>query len=193
MVDFRPSRERVIHKNNQGFDIPEVAPVSENREHQNSVDSLSANPVNRAQYVSGSHDHTIKLWDANSHRCLKTLTGHADGVWSLHYMTDGRQLISASVDGFVKLWDANQGACHTTLRFHSSKVYGAVVNDAMTMAATVGADRKIAVWDLRRAQQPLFVNEESTAAVSCVDFSVDQKSVITATYGGRINVIDLET
>lgn len=63
----------------------------------------------------------------------------------------------------------------------------------MTMAATVSADRKIAIWDLRNTNQPMLVNEESTASVTAVDFSVDQKSVITATFGGKINVIDLET
>jgi len=47
--------------------------VSENRDHSNSVDALTVNPVDRSAYASGSHDHTIKIWDANSHRCLKTL------------------------------------------------------------------------------------------------------------------------
>lgn len=136
-----------------------MTPLQENREHIDSVDSLSANPVNRAQYASASHDGTIKLWDANSHRCLKTMRGHEDGVWSLNYMTDGRQMISASVDGKAKIWDANSGQCSSTLDFHQSKCYTAVANEAMNMAATVSADRKIAIWDLRKIQAPLFVNE----------------------------------
>ena len=37
------------------------------------------------------------------------------------------------------------------------------------------------------------MNEDSTASVTCLDFSVDQKAVISATFGGRVNVIDLET
>ena len=61
------------------------------------------------------------------------------------------------------------------------------------MACSVGSDRKIALWDLRRVQQPIFVNEDSTASVTCCDFTCDQKSVVTATFGGRVNVIDLDT
>lgn len=57
----------------------------------------------------------------------------------------------------------------------------------------MGADRKIAVWDLRNTNQPLFVNEDSTDSVTACDFSNDSKAVITATFGGRVNVIDLET
>lgn len=63
----------------------------------------------------------------------------------------------------------------------------------MNMAVSVGSDRKIAVWDLRRAQQPLFVNEDSTASVTACDFTCDQKSIVTATFAGIINVIDLDT
>ena len=70
---------------------------------------LSANPQNRSTYVSGSHDHTIKLWDANTHRCVKTMQGHTDGVWSLNYMMDGKRLISGSVDGTARLWDTQSG------------------------------------------------------------------------------------
>lgn len=109
-----------------------MSPVSENREHSNSVDALTANPVGRSTYASGSHDNTIKVWDANSHRCVKTLNGHSDGIWSLNYLADGKRLISASVDGSAKLWDVNSGQVTTNLSFHESKVYSAVVNDAMT-------------------------------------------------------------
>ncbi len=63
----------------------------------------------------------------------------------------------------------------------------------MNMAATCSSDRKIAIWDLRRVQAPLFVNEESVASVTACDFSVDQKAVITANFAGRINIIDIET
>jgi len=111
----------------------------------------------------------------------------------LRYFADGRQLISAAVDGAVKIWDANQGRSTTTLMCHESKVYSAAVNDAMNMAVSVGSDRKIAVWDLRKVQQPLFVNDESTASVTSCDFTNDQKAIVTATFGGRVNVIDLAT
>ena len=63
----------------------------------------------------------------------------------------------------------------------------------MIMAATVSTDKKIAVWDLRNTAQPLFVNSDSTDIVSCCDFSNDGKAVITATFGGRVNAIDLDT
>ena len=171
MVDFRGAP--IKETNAQDFDVEEIRCVRDNREHMNSVDALTANPVNRSNYASASHDHTIKLWDANSHSCLKTLRGHSDGVWSLNYLQDGRRLISASVDGTAKIWDTNSGQATATLAYHANKVYASAANDDATMAATVGSDKKIAIWDLRNTQRPVFVNEESTASVTCVDFSND--------------------
>ena len=195
MVDFRPDQEQEQRIRDKGsvFEVPEVHPVSENRDHSNSVDAISANPVNRSCYVSASHDHTIKLWDANSHACLKTMEGHRDGIWACTYLQDGKRLITASVDGTSKIWDTNSGNATANLAFHSSTVYDAKVNDAMTQACTVGADKKICLWDLRNARQPIYVNEESTHSVTCCDFSNDQKAVMSATFGGHVNIIDLET
>ena len=55
------------------------------------------------------------------------------------------------MDGSVKLWDSNTGKSIANLAYHPSKVYQAVANADMTQVASVGQDRKIAIWDLRNA------------------------------------------
>lgn len=34
-------------------------------EHENSVDCISANPRNPNEFATGSHDKSIKIWDAS--------------------------------------------------------------------------------------------------------------------------------
>ncbi len=46
-------------------------------EHENSVDGISANPSNSNEFVTGSHDKTIKVWDAAAGKSKLTLTGHS--------------------------------------------------------------------------------------------------------------------
>ena len=87
--------------------------------------AIRCSPVTDTLCFTAGYDKTIKLWDAETHRCLKTMSGHTDGVWSVNYMKDGRSLISSSVDGSVKIWDTNQGASAASLNFHTSKVYHA--------------------------------------------------------------------
>ncbi len=59
--------------------------------------------------ASASSDETIKLWDTETGREVRTLRGHSKGINRLAYSPDGRRLASASHDGTVKLWDAASG------------------------------------------------------------------------------------
>ena len=53
--------------------------------------------------VSSSYDGTIKLWDLQTGRELRTLKRHSSGVDSLAFSPDGQTLISS--DGYnLKLW-----------------------------------------------------------------------------------------
>ena len=57
--------------------------------------------------ASGSKDATIKLWDAQSGKLLKTLTGHTGRVESLAFSPDGRMLATGGGGGesSVRLWN----------------------------------------------------------------------------------------
>ncbi|MDR0601472.1 MAG: hypothetical protein LBG42_03755, partial [Treponema sp.] len=54
--------------------------------------------------VSGSWDHTVKVWDAESGREIMTLSGHRHRVLSVAYSPDGRRIVSGSYDHTVKVW-----------------------------------------------------------------------------------------
>ncbi|MEE0961888.1 MAG: hypothetical protein U0L54_05005, partial [Bacteroidales bacterium] len=54
--------------------------------------------------ISGSNDKTIKIWDANTGECLKTLEGHSQPVYSVSYSPDGTKIISGSFDNTIKIW-----------------------------------------------------------------------------------------
>ena len=88
----------------------------------NSVDAITANPKNDKEFSSGSHDKSIKVWDATTQKCIKTLTGHSQGVWALEYSSDGKNLLSASPDAVCKVWDVKSGKSSIDLKGHSRRV-----------------------------------------------------------------------
>ena len=47
----------------------------------------------------------VNLWDLNTKKRIKILTGHNDGVKSIDFSDDGKTLISGSRDGTVLVWD----------------------------------------------------------------------------------------
>ncbi|MFE6923369.1 toll/interleukin-1 receptor domain-containing protein [Nocardia sp. NPDC057663] len=65
--------------------------------------------------VSGSHDKTIRLWDADTGQPIgEPISGHQDAVWGLAFSPDGRYIVSGSgssytIDTTVRLWDATTG------------------------------------------------------------------------------------
>ncbi|MEE1323143.1 MAG: hypothetical protein UHE91_04910, partial [Bacteroidales bacterium] len=54
--------------------------------------------------ISGSADKTVKIWDANTGECLKTLEGHSKYVYSVAFSPDGKHIVSGSYDDTIKIW-----------------------------------------------------------------------------------------
>lgn len=162
-------------------------------EHTNSVDAITADPTKSGFFATGSHDKTIKLWDASNGTCLKTLTGHTTGVQCLNYFPDGKKLLSSSSDGTTRVWDCNSGANEVTLGNHADKCFFAMMNQDGRVVASVGSDKLINIWDLRNTSKPAFTNDESTDVIMSCDFSADGKYLLSSTMGGVINALDLST
>ena len=89
--------------------------------HTDSVFSLAITP-NGEYIVSGGGDKTIKLWDINSGKCIKTLDSHDNEINSVVVTPNGKTIISGSSDKTIKLWDINSGKCIKTLDGHSENV-----------------------------------------------------------------------
>ena len=95
--------------------------------------------------VSGSGDHTLRLWDPNTGDCLGTLEGHTDWVKAVTAL-DGYKLVSGSWDRMLRVWDLTTGACRV-LGGHT---------DSVTCLCALGEDRVVSgsddetlrVWDL---------------------------------------------
>ncbi|BGO89457.1 hypothetical protein NBRC10512v2_001415 [Rhodotorula toruloides] len=69
--------------------------------------------------ATGSRDKTIKIWDAVSGQCLKTLVGHDNWIRALVFHPSGKFLLSASDDKTIRTWDLATGRCLKTLEAHS--------------------------------------------------------------------------
>ena len=67
------------------------------------------NPVNANEFITGSHDKTIMIWDAVKAKMVKCLKGNDQGIWNLNYTKNGKNFVSASPDGVCKMWDARSG------------------------------------------------------------------------------------
>ena len=63
-----------------------------------------------ARIVSGSHDNTVRVWDAASGEELLVLRGHEKRVSAAAFSPDGARIVSGSDDDTVRVWDVASGA-----------------------------------------------------------------------------------
>jgi WD40 repeat protein len=71
--------------------------------------------------VTGSSDHTLKLWDSETGAELLTLFGHQHNVNCCAYSPCGRYIVSASNDGTIKVWEAGSDVEAARLPGHQIK------------------------------------------------------------------------
>jgi WD40 repeat protein/serine/threonine protein kinase len=65
--------------------------------------------------LSGGADHTVRMWDIDTLKCLKVFKEHSDEVRSVAFLPGGRQFVSGSFDGTIKVWNIEKAECVVTL------------------------------------------------------------------------------
>ena len=78
--------------------------------------------------ASGSEDKTIKIWEFNSGRELKTLIGHQSYVYQVLFTSSGKQLISSSRDNHIYIWDISSGEILKTFHYPDESIVSIVQN-----------------------------------------------------------------
>jgi WD40 repeat protein len=68
--------------------------------------------------VSASKDRTLKVWELENARELRTLKGHAGPVRAVAVTPDGRA-VSASDDSTLKVWELENARELRTLKGHA--------------------------------------------------------------------------
>ena len=89
--------------------------------HTSYVRSVAYSP-DGMRIISGSGDHTIRMWDAQSGKLENTIEGHTSSVWCVAYSPDGMRIISGSSDKTIRIWDAQSGKLENSLEGHTSYV-----------------------------------------------------------------------
>jgi WD40 repeat protein len=99
--------------------------------------------------LSGSYDTTLRLWDLETGRCIRTLEGHTNKVTSVAALSDNRRAVSGSNDNSLKLWDLETGRCLRTLAGHTEWVNSVAVSADGDRALSGSDDKTLRLWDLK--------------------------------------------
>ena len=102
----------------------------------------------------GLRDGTLKLWEVQSGKCLRTLEGHGDGVLACGFSPDGRLLVSGSWDRTLKLWEVQSGKCLRTLEGHGGGVWACGFSPDGRLLVSGSDDGTLKLWEVQQRQVP---------------------------------------
>jgi WD40 repeat protein len=97
----------------------------------------------------------VDLWDLETGRGLRSMTGHTWVVTRLAFSPDGRMLATGSGDDTVRLWEVATGAERHRFTGHSTYISSlAFAPDGRELAAA-SDDAPVYIWDVFGLAQPL--------------------------------------
>ncbi len=176
--------------------------------HTDSVFSLAITP-NGEYIVSGGGDKTIKLWDINSGKCIKTLDSHDNEINSVVVTPNGKTIISGSSDKTIKLWDINSGKCIKTLTGHDNEINSVVVTQNGEYIVSGGGDifeeyinhgeiefnryAEIKIWEIESGKCINTLEQDTVRDSSIVDLILDSDIIFSGSSDGTIKLFSLDT
>jgi len=128
--------------------------------------------------ATGSRDDTVKLWSVPDGKCLVSLTGHGNGIYSTSFSPDGKYLATGSGDKSVKLWSIPDGKLITTLAGHKDCVRGVSFSPDGKCLATGSDDKSAKLWSISEGKC-IATFEGHSDRVHCISYSPDGKCLAT--------------
>jgi len=131
---------------------------------------------------------TIKIWDLETGKCVRTLEGHHAYVSSIAISSDDKYMVSEAASGEVKIWDFQTGECLKNLR-----------NDTFTIAITsdnkyiaFGGYKTIRIFNLETMEW-LRSLEGHSYPVRTLSITSDNRYIVSGSEDKTIKIWDLET
>jgi WD40 repeat protein len=157
--------------------------------HADTVRAVAVSP-DGSKVISASSDKTIKVWERESGRLIRTLTGHSYSVSCIAVSPDSRYLVSGadSRGGTVKLWDLDNGKEIATFEGHKGSIKAVAFSPGGRYVATsANGDKKTRLWDTTTKEEVRTFN--NGGAYLDVVFSPNGRHILLAG-GERSKLID---
>ncbi|MEA2131141.1 MAG: hypothetical protein QOJ85_4032 [Solirubrobacteraceae bacterium] len=180
-ADFDPQARRVVDAGVGAASVREVSgrgtTVKLRHGHRDGMTDVRFSRDGR-EILTASRDGTAIIWDAQTAKVKRRLTGHEAPVNSAEYSADGRRIVTAGDDGTIRVWTAGGRGRPVILRGHVGAVLAAEFSPDGSRIVSAGADGTVRIWDAAGGETLVVLYQHRGAALSA-SFSPDGRSVVS--------------
>ncbi|GMG98946.1 hypothetical protein Nepgr_000786 [Nepenthes gracilis] len=159
----------------------------------NKVNLWAIGKPNAILSLSGhSTSGTIKLWDLEEAKIVRTLTGHRSNCISVDFHPFGEFFASGSLDTNLKIWDIRRKGCIHTYKGHTRGVSAIRFTPDGRWVVSGGEDNTVKLWDLT-AGKLLHDFKCHEGQIQSIDFHPHEFLLATGSADKTVKFWDLET
>ncbi|NXT23164.1 UTP15 protein, partial [Syrrhaptes paradoxus] len=167
------------------WDIPSATEIVSYSEHTDYVRCGCASKVNADVFITGSYDHTVKLFDARIRSSVMTIE-HGQPVESVLLFPSGGLLVSAG-GRYVKVWDVLKGGqLLVSLKNHHKTVTCLCLNSSGQRLLSGSLDRHVKIYSTTSYKVVHSFNYATS--ILSLALSPEDETIVVGMTNGVLNV-----
>ena len=161
------------------------------RGHTRAINSLAFSPDGKL-LVSASDDHTLKLWEVETGRELRTFNGHKNDVNKVLFHPNGEWVISGSSDHDIKVWEVTTGKLLKTYTIPEYTIISLAIDPTGTFLAAGSYGDSVYVYNTK-ADSIIYGLKGDRSLPNYVDIDAQGKYLLVGHDNRKATLHDLKT
>ncbi|XP_008837700.1 WD repeat-containing protein 88 [Nannospalax galili] len=148
--------------------------------------------VNDTKLLSGSHDCSVKLWDAADGFVVRNFEPQPKAPVSECSITaDSRRIVASAYDKSVRAWDVETGQMLWKVRHDTFVVSCKFSPDGKYVVSALDVDRSICIMDPENITTVIYVKDHHTRSITACCFDPDSQKVASVSMDRCIKIWDV--
>lgn len=170
------------------WDLKTLKPIKRLKGHGHKVMGLAVSK-DAKHAVTGSWDKTVRLWNLDQGKALRTFT-NSSPVNAVVFTDGGKTIAAGGHNGKIHIWSAETGLSKGVLEGHELGITGLSVSPDGRRLLSSSIDKTLRLWDLETMTE-IRVYKEHEAPIFAAAFSPDGKTALSAGRKGILIQWDL--